>query len=406
MPSGKLILAYRIWAALCLLLMMVMIACSPRQLKYDERYHVGLASMIHEHGWLNGLTSPQNQSAAGPLFPAIHNGLYFATSLEAPSIRWVNFVILIGILVVIYKTMSATRPFAEQITLSLLGIPFIWPSTVMALTELPALLAFSLSYYCLNLHLSGTKSTNELFLMPVIAGLFFGISILGRQTFLILIPVFGLVGICYRERMIDLFVFLFITLTTCVWVFVIWRGLVPESQAHTGNGINLKHGLMGLSYVGVASFIINPHAFFCLSKKVLFASFLVSLPCALIIASPDSIPFGTLSTGLASSTNRQVMSVAFWSVIFLFGIAWIMLLMKSFLRERRNLCKTLNTLIVLALAVAPFKVTHGFSSRYVVGTVGAEAVRSESFSPSYLQLAILLVCSAAGAWSAFSYLYR
>lgn len=404
--STHLVLAYRTWAASCLLVMVVMIAFSPNELKYDERYHIGLASSIRETGWINGLTSPKNQSAAGPLFPAIHNAMYFATLFQAPHIRWINFGILIGFLVVVYKTISDTNPFAEQITLSLLGIPFIWPSTVMALTELPALFAFNLSIYCLFSRFRHTCSTDGRFLLPIIGGLWLGLAILGRQTFLIVFPAFGIIALCYRDRMYELLIFILTAAITCSWVFVIWRGLVPESQLHTGNGISMQYGLKGLSYVAVASFILNPNQFLGLSKRDVFSSLLLSLTCAVSTASPDSVPFGTLFNGYLTLGNQQILSVLLWSVIFQFGILWVMLLVRNLMIHRYDSCRTLNALLVFSLAIAPFKVTHGFSSRYVVGTVGAEAIRAESFRPSFMHIAVLLITSTAGIWSAFSYLYR
>jgi hypothetical protein len=58
-------------AVLCLILLALLISFSPSKLCCDEPYHLALAESVAKSGLTAALTSPDNQSAAGALFPAI-----------------------------------------------------------------------------------------------------------------------------------------------------------------------------------------------------------------------------------------------------------------------------------------------------------------------------------------------
>ena len=87
----------------CLLAMVAMIATSPSQLRYDEHNHIGLTQLVATNGWRDALLSPENSSAAGPLYPAIHLMLSPITHLQPPAIRWVNFCCFLGVVLLLAR---------------------------------------------------------------------------------------------------------------------------------------------------------------------------------------------------------------------------------------------------------------------------------------------------------------
>ena len=128
----------------CLLAMVAMIVTSPSQLRYDEHNHIGLTQLVATNGWRDALLSPENRSAAGPLYPAIHLMLSPITHLQPPAIRWVNFCCFLGVVLLLAKC-KPVEPVAPRLLsgFTLLAVPFLWPAVGMALTELPALLFFT-----------------------------------------------------------------------------------------------------------------------------------------------------------------------------------------------------------------------------------------------------------------------
>ena len=143
------------WAAGLLAggLLLSLIATSPNHLVYDESYHIGLAENIFHQGLGQALVDPRNQSAAGPLFAAFH--LVFApiTYLAAPGIRWINFILLSVVVALTALTRTRIMNDREPIgsgAIALLGVPFLWPATGMALTEIPALVFFCGFVLCIQ----------------------------------------------------------------------------------------------------------------------------------------------------------------------------------------------------------------------------------------------------------------
>ena len=116
----------------------------PSQLRYDEHNHIGLTQLVATNRWRDALLSPENRSAAGPLYPAIHLMLSPITHLQSPSIRWVNFCCFLGVVLLLARC-KPVEPVAPRLLsgFTLLAVPFLWPAVGMALTELPALLFFT-----------------------------------------------------------------------------------------------------------------------------------------------------------------------------------------------------------------------------------------------------------------------
>src|SRR5207249_1879666 len=160
------------------------------KLRYDEREHIGLTQIVATNGWRDALLSPENHSAAGPLYPAIHLMLSPITHLQPPAIRWVNFCCFLGVVLLLARC-KPVEPVAPRLLsgFTLLAVSFLWPAVGMALTELPALLFFT-CFVLLFLRVinSDVVLSRGTFGSAFLAGLCLGAAILGRQTYLIVVP--------------------------------------------------------------------------------------------------------------------------------------------------------------------------------------------------------------------------
>ena len=145
----KLAYAYRMWALISICTMFAIAAFGPDVLKHDENAHIGLTKMAIDQGLLSALQSPKNPSAAGALYPMLHMIAEPLTALQPRSIRVFQVTIFLGIIYFLHKVLSRRLAYPEQASLSIIGVPFLWRTTVLALTEIAALIAYTLFVYLL-----------------------------------------------------------------------------------------------------------------------------------------------------------------------------------------------------------------------------------------------------------------
>ena len=145
----KLAYAYRIWAIISICTMFAIAAFGPDDLKHDEKYHIGLTKMAIDQGLVSALQSPKNPSAAGPLYPMLHMIAEPLTALAPRSIRVLQVTIFLGIVYLLHKVLGLRLAYPEQASLSIIGVPFLWRPSVLALTEIPALMFFTLFVFLL-----------------------------------------------------------------------------------------------------------------------------------------------------------------------------------------------------------------------------------------------------------------
>ena len=238
-----------------------MIVTSPSQLKYDERNHIGLAHLVAKNGWRDALTSPENPSAAGPLYPAIHLGMSPITHLQPPAIRWVNFAVFWASFCCLPAINQWSRPkCAYCLDCTLLAVPFLWPAVGMALTELPALLFFT-CFVLLFLRVidSDVVLSRRVFGLAFAAGFCLGTAILGRQTYLVVVPVLVVMMFWLREKWSSVLICIITSLAVCSWLFVLWHGLAPPHYYRiTESSGSFANLLFSLSYAAVATLFLNP----------------------------------------------------------------------------------------------------------------------------------------------------
>jgi hypothetical protein len=360
-------------AAGSLAVLVAMVATSPSQLVYDERNHIGFAQMVAKNGWRDALTSSENPSAAGPLYPAIHLTLARVTRLQPPAIRWVNFCFFAGVVLLLasYKPteLSGTRVLSSLI---LLAVPFLWPAVGMALTEMPALFFFT-CFVLLFLKVinSDLVLTHGIFESAFAAGLCLGIAILGRQTYLVIVPVLVVMVFWLPQRWSAILLCATTALAVSAWLFALWRGLAPPQYYRLSqSSTSFTNLLLSVSYAAVATLFLNPTWLFRQRQKAWIICALFGFAVAYFARSYEDPPAKSL---LVKAFGPQV---GLWirfdvgCAIAALGAVWAWTALKTLWHERKDAVRVFLLLSLGALVLAPLKMTTQFSSRYVVGSIG------------------------------------
>ena len=179
---------------------------------------------------------------------------------------------------------------------------------------------------------------------------------------------------------------------------------MPSSVSSVDGGIIPFHGLLGLSYLGIASFIMNPVQIksFTLRYAILLTS--ISFIVASITTSTASIPAQSILGPTLGVDFAERIKPLLYTPMFMFGLNWLSSWFVEAWKRRADTASLAINLSTLALALSPMKVTHLFSSRYVVGTLCIEQARALEYRPSWGHLVLLIVTSGFGVISAVAQL--
>ena len=356
-------------AILCLF-----IVFSPRHMVYDELAHISNVSEVHRIGWIATLTSASNISAAGPLFTAIHLICEPWTKLSAPAIRLPNFILFIGLVLVLARTAQLLQLRDPALAaLSIIAVPFLWPAAGMALTEIPALFCYAASVLvCVGVEQAGNRVSVARICLALMGGILLGLACLGRQTYLA--TLLALPFLCRRElkTWLSPALIAFSALSVCGWLFWVWGGLIPPSLKANDAGLHYSHGVLSFSYLALATLFLAPKWLLFekgLSRKELVLIYAVGLGAAIltlaypiaVIAPARSLMERILTPSLFAWYPRVISAL-------LAGLAaiWLMKFARELWLYRDQRVWLFIHLSLLVLALTPIKISHQFSSRYVV----------------------------------------
>lgn len=356
-----------------LLALVAMIATSPSQLRYDEQGSLRLAHLVAKNGWLHALPSPENPSVAGPLYSAIHLILSPITHLQPPAIRWVNFCCFLCV-VVLLATHKPTEPLGTRLLsgCTLLAVPFLWPTVGLALTELPALVFFT-GFVLLFLRLinSELELSRKVFGLALAAGFCLGTAILGRQTYLVVLPVLVMMIFWLRGKSPAVLVCIITTLAICGWLFALWHGLGPPHMYRiTHSSVSLTNVLLSLSYAAAATFFLNPRWLAGQRPTVWIICALCGFALAYFARNYEDPPAKSLLVHAFGMQLGLWIGFVVGCALAAIGAVWAWTTFKTFWRERRDPVQVFLLMSLGALVLAPMKITWQFSSRYIVGALG------------------------------------
>jgi hypothetical protein len=352
-------------AALASLALIALVAGSPARYLYDERYYMAGAWLLARgSSFRDFLLAPLN-TPAGPLFPTMQWLVSPLTGLQPRAARIPNLVLLAaagGAIAYAMARWRLTDPWARAAML--LALPIMWVSAGMAFTEMPAFAFASFSLAASAWAMSGTaESRARLWLGFAVAGVCFGVAILGRQPYLPAAAGFVLIAIFEPRFRWPALVAAALSCAVPLPIFLLWGGLVAPQVAWVG-GVNLSHGALAFAYLSALVLILAPAYFMTRWKWSLIAG---------LVAGLAILPFGGLPATIAEGVSvhlppllAHLFQLAM-SVALVGGGAAVIVASAVNIRERRDdRIFVLMVLLTLGLTSTAASITHQFSSRYVM----------------------------------------
>lgn len=352
-------------AALASLALIALVAGSPARYLYDERYYIqGAWLLARGASFRDFLLAPLN-TPAGPLYPTMQWLASPLTGLQPRAVRIPNIVLLAAASAAIAYAMARWRltdPWARAAMV--LALPIIWVSTGMAFTEMPAFAfaSFSLAASAWAMSAS-TESRGRLWLGFAMAGICFGIAILGRQPYLPAAGGFVLIAVFEPRFRWPALMAAALSCAVPLPVFLLWGGLVAPQVAWVG-GVDLGHGALAFAYLSALILILAPGYFLTKWQWSLIAGLIVGLAI---------LPFGglpaTVAEGIAVHLPRpaaHLFQLAISAMLVGGGASVIIASAINIWTRRDDRIFVLMVLLTLGLTSTAASITHQFSSRYLM----------------------------------------
>src|SRR5262249_873209 len=188
-------------------------------------------------------------------------------------------------------------------------------------------------------------------------------------------------------------------------VFWVWGGITPPATAYVDQGIAPERLVFAAAYIGIAFLILAPRWF----RGSIRTAAALGLVCAI----------GNLLLGvgqiapLMSLLNRFVPGLAFiygrlvYGVFAAVGLWFLVSTVRNTWDRRREAFFVFLAVALLASFAATMKVTHLFSSRYVVTSLPVVVVLAQGYGPLTRGKSLrLLVGIILGAVSLYGYYWN
>lgn len=381
-----------------------LVAISPNSPVYDEVFYIVGAKMLSK-GWaIKGVLLAHNYNLAGPLYPLLHWVVASVTDFDPWRVRWVNVVLLgISLAALAYTLRRWGYDNVWSRVTMVAAFPPFWVCTGLALTEIPALTCASLSVATIAWTISQDRRQGRLFdwFGFALAGMLFGLAILGRQPYLpAAIGFFCIAAFAPRFRWPALIGAAAAVLVPLP-VFLTWGGLVAPDARQFAR-ISIDHGTLAFIYLSAAVLLIAPR-YYAASWRWSLATALLAGLCA--------AGFGGLSITVAGSIAKHLpsgLAVAFQitasALLAGGGAATIVASVFNLWEQRGNWLVILAILLTLGLTSTSLAIGHQFSSRYLITAFPFALLALQPyFTPSRWAALRLLIGAAIGAFALHSY---
>jgi hypothetical protein len=352
---------------------------------FDEIFYIKEVTLINKLGVsLDFLRS--SQVAVGPLTAIIHYLLQPITHLQVPSIRLVNFFLLVLIFLVLIGSLNIlgyVKPIFHVLTM--VAAPILWPISGMALTEIPAMFFSSLGLYFFLIVFCSKPDTkldilNQKYplksFLSLLGGLLFGFSILGRQTFLVGLFAFPLLLLKEAYTRKYIYLFLSTSLLLPIFVFSIWGGIVPPLHLSRQGYISTEtfsivNGFSSFAYTGIVMAIIAPKCFILQRKMLLGAIFIstILLTINLFYNFLEISPAISVVSRIFSSSPLNIYVKVCSGILIVFGVFFVFIIYQMIIENKNDLVYVFLCIYFFLLSITPFKIVHLFSSRYTATTL-------------------------------------
>jgi hypothetical protein len=350
---------------------------------YDEYAYLQNVPLLHKYG-IGNVYLTKLYGSAGPLYSLIHYAFEPVTHLNAPYIRLVNITALLFIILFVAINLQLLKNTEWHYAFYIMATPIIYTVSGLALTEVPAMLFYSAALYFIIKTARGCelKYRNAL-LYAMLGGLCMNLSILGRQPYLASLPAVAFLFTFKKNTLKTLLIFLvlmFFSVVTPFYVFFMWKGLVPPSDASfyttamsPGPQFRIDFFILCLFYLAVCMFLAAPgfFAFPTQNKRVvLVAGYATTALLNYKFQILSYTPLAYLIKKINLSDNQlQLLSGFLGSAILLAGLFF---LLNSLWHLKNNYQKKEFVFFMVSLLLIAFscaKITWGFSSRYAAQAV-------------------------------------
>jgi 4-amino-4-deoxy-L-arabinose transferase-like glycosyltransferase len=351
-------------------------------LTYDEPYYLNQVELVHKFGpsvaFLRALPGP-----AGPLYAIVHLLFEWITHLEIPGVRLVNtlfLLLMVAALFYIFKLQKSQSPLTSS--LSIIGAPMIPVVAGMALTEIPAMFFISLSLLLLLIAIKVDDSKKKRSsVLALLGGVALGISILGRQPFLVVLFTLPLLllGSEFRKRLKLLALFCISSLILIAPVFYVWGGLLPPVTASIGNGFSLRHGLFSFSYAACLFLIFAPK-WFSVGKGATIVVVILAGLLYFVFGFATFIPGASVAGATLPDWGVTIYSRLIPIIGTALGAVFLLSTFKNMWLRRDEEVFLFLSLTGMCIVGTAMKVTHIFSSRYTAMAIPFILLMADPYS--------------------------
>jgi hypothetical protein len=370
-------------------LILMTVAAKEVHLAHDEGWYLETATTLRAEG-LSVDYVRELPGVAGPLYPFVHVLFAPLTGLHQPGIRLVNaalFAISTVFIGLLFRLRRLDHPFASS--WHLMATPMVYGVVGVALTDVPALLCFYASVPLLLMAVSPPAPGRPAravtpYALASLAGLCFGLAVIGRQQYLAALGALPLLALSSRAAWPVLIAYGAAALPLPAVVFAIWGGLVPPKTQYVEHGITIVHGMLSFGYAGVAYTIYDPR--FLIRPRYL-ALIATSIVLHMYFRYSEVLPSIVIVTHHLPSSLVPYYAPAGSGLIIglgccIFAELWRIGLTSGDDHQLRYLCA-----IAFLLLLTPLRINHLFSSRYMIPALPlllliAESRAKDSFGKS------------------------
>jgi hypothetical protein len=320
---------------------------------------VKYVALLHRYGLSVTFINSLDQ-LPGPLYAFVHMAFEPLTRLQPVRMRILNVVLLAAVAGILALSERRRKQPDWRITAaSVLAVPMMWVVAGMALTEVPAMLFVALSLYLQVMGLESLQAGGRLLRLFVASGICLGIAVWGRQPYLLLIGAVALLALMDQRLRAPALGFAGAVALVVLPLFTIWGGVVPP--AHRGVfGGSLTHGLVSLGYTGFCLMLLAPR-FGWPSAQMLIALLATTVVSwGRFTLYPIRSVVERHLTGPVLLTYGRLCGALFLGL----GAAFLVVLLQSIWRHRKDLRMTTVAAGLLCIATSPMFDVHQYSSRY------------------------------------------
>jgi hypothetical protein len=370
-PASNLRWNLALWIPIVVYILLV--AVSPKELIYDEVFYIDIAKQLAKSGltsqFIENMTAP-----TGILYGIVHLIPSGLTGLQPPWIRWVNVIFAGGCCYFLYLISDKLRQtFQQRPANPSISIPAAWLCApinaiilCLALTEMSGIF-FSLAgtYFALDSSLEAEQRRIPVGKL-ILSGVLFGLSIWGRQNFII-VPVctlFLFLPLTWK-RVCSFLLLLGSSLPFFLGPIIIWKGLVPKTVGFVESGLALNSLFFSLYYLSAVLCIVSPNLYWPIKKSKLVICLALSAATLALMPSLIWSPSQYFIKNLFGATGLMVSGVLFSSIFLALSYFTIFSMIEIALKNPRD--KIVHFLLSSSalLLISNVKITHQFSSRYI-----------------------------------------